>query len=656
MSKPKLIPISEKKIPLVKDWQTSTEEFELNGYGIGLVCGRLSGQVEAIDFDLKYDLSGTLMSRWKALVMESDKALLKKLVIQKTVSDGFHIVYRCEKIEGNKKLAQREANDEERVKGEKIKVLIETRGEGGYIAIAPTPGYKLLQGDFENIPLITENERELLINCSAQLNEYFQEYKPVQRDFKPQAGLSPFEDYNNRSDVVGLLQRHSWTVVKQKGSKVLLKRPGQTSAAHSGNYDEQRNWFSVFSSSTEFEPQKSYLPYAVYAILECKGDYAEASRQLYELGYGDRKQERVSETPQKKSKISLVDENYSFIAQPDDYVPYLTAVANGTLEMGKTTGMYKLDQHWLFKKGAFVIVNGHDNVGKSVVIWFLFLLAAMYHGWKGIIYTAENSVGFFYRKMIEFYWSEEYVKLSQEERDEAKQFIDLHFTVIRNGNELYNYEDILVMFEKINSKNKHELALIDPYNSLAEPDGVNGHSFHQKAISNLKLFGMNSGLSIYVNTHAVTEALRFTDKDGHPIAPKKAHVEGGGKVAAKADDFITMHRKTQHETDWMNTEIHVRKIKETETGGKPTIMNKPVVLRSKPKVVGFTCDSEDPVWNWRQVKKGILPVYHNPETRTFEERAPNWAQEEATAIKPNEDWQKNLSDEMEAMDEIEKHF
>ena len=122
----KLIPINEKKVPLVKDWQSSSEEFELNGYGVGLVCGKLSDNIEAIDIDLKYDLTGTLLQRYSDEIKNISPELLSKLVVQKTVSGGYHFIYRCNTIEGNKKLAQREATEQEKINGDKIKVLIET--------------------------------------------------------------------------------------------------------------------------------------------------------------------------------------------------------------------------------------------------------------------------------------------------------------------------------------------------------------------------------------------------------------------------------------------------------------------------------------------------------------------------------------------------
>ena len=66
-----------------------------------------------------------------------------------------------------------------------------------------------------------------------------------------------------------------------------------------------------------------------------------------------------------------------------------------------------------------------------------------------------------------------------------------------------------------------------------------------------------------------------------------ADSEGGGKWVNRASDFLVIHRYSQHPTDWMYSHLHVRKVKEMETGGRPTPMQEPVVMRSKAGNVGF---------------------------------------------------------------------
>jgi hypothetical protein len=84
-------------------------------------------------------------------------------------------------------------------------------------------------------------------------------------------------------------------------------------------------------------------------------------------------------------------------------------------------------------------------------------------------------------------------------------------------------------------------------------------------------------------------------------------VEGGQKWANKADDFLTVHRHVQDAEKWMITEVHVRKIKEVETGGKVTPHNAPVLVRMMRGGFAF-CENEmgieeSPIEKWHKRNK-----------------------------------------------------
>jgi hypothetical protein len=243
--------------------------------------------------------------------------------------------------------------------------------------------------------------------------------------------------------------------------------------ATSGNFDHEKNWFSVFTTSTEFEPERAYLPYAVYAILECSGDYSLASKKLYESGYGERQEaltkEKAPSTRVIQSRVDPEKEDFSLFATTEDYDSYLQAVRDGTLKMGLTTGSPALDAHFVLKEGAFVHINGIDNVGKSEIIWWMLLLAAMYHGWKGVIFSSENTLGAFMRRMIQFYWGKPLSGsnvMSQSEYEIAKKFIEKHFLLIKSQEDLYNYKDIINLAKIAQKKGDYQYGMIDPYNSL----------------------------------------------------------------------------------------------------------------------------------------------------------------------------------------------
>jgi hypothetical protein len=644
------MPVKANKMPIVKGWQTSTEKHNLrNCEGVGLVCGKLSGQLEVVDVDEKYSLDGKLFEKYKLLIHSADSSLLNKLCVQKTKGGGFHLLYRCSKIEGNQKLANRSTTDEEKkatyqevyqaeitkstpdaeakIKAEKaaandkVRVLLETRGEGGYIMCSPSKGYDFIFGDLISIQEITPEERETLHSCARQLNEVVEEIQIPKYSQPKTKGVSPFEDYNSRGDVVALLQGHGWKIVGQKGKKTVFLRPGQTTSASSGNFDHEKNWFSAFTTSTEFKPETAYLPYAVFALLECNMDFSEASRKLYDLGFGDRHEQKEKEkapsTRAIQSRVNVEDDDFSFLATPNDYDDYLQQVIDGTLKMGLTTGSPSLDEHFLFKEGNLVMTNGHDNTGKSVFVWWLLMLAAMLHGWRGIIFSSENTLGAFMRKMIQFYWGKSLTgrwAMNPSEYKIAKDFVEKHFLLIKAQEDLFNYKDIINMVKKARKKYKIDYGMIDPYNSLKiDLSGfskLSTHEYHYEALSEIKSYGQQTNFGWFVNHHAVTAALRAKDGEKkYPIAPQKADTEGGGKVSNKADDFITIHRITQHPTDWMVTEIHVRKIKDTETGGRPTSLDIPVKFEMYKNGCAFKERLEmggypvDPIAAWHE-KRG----------------------------------------------------
>ena len=341
----------------LRAWQSNRHD------AVCLLCGRASGHLECIDFDA----GGELFSEWWERVPPE---LRDRLVVQETPSGGCHVIYRCESpICGNLKLAQRRVDvtamgDE--TPRFKILTLIETRGEGGLFLCAPTAGYELIQGDLSAPPVITEAERDVLLQAAWELNEHMppvvngpassvaqgelsadnshngdcpsdnghsrQTTAEPGREFG-QAGLSaphthgsadnshraapatgnahtyafpqenataspygrhvanterPGDDFNARGDVRAVLQEHGWVCVPgRKGTdgNEYWRRPGKDSG---WSATLKGGVFYVFSSNASpFEPNQSYAPFAVYALLTCGGDYEQAARSLRERGFGN---------------------------------------------------------------------------------------------------------------------------------------------------------------------------------------------------------------------------------------------------------------------------------------------------------------------------------------------------------------------------------
>lgn len=286
--------VRERKFPAVGSWKTYQNrlpsELEISTWfanahdALCLVCGKVSGNLEVIDFDH----AGELFSAWKEKI---DPELYAKLVIEKTPSGGYHVAYRSAgEVCGNIKLAQgiREEG--------KLVTLIETRGEGGLFLCAPSEGYELIQGDFSAVTTVSSEERENLLSAAYELNEHLPKVErtivsiPDDNTFV----IRPGDDFNQRGDLRSLLLTYGWTPLHTQGENEYFRRPGKQSGGQSASYNGEV--FYVFSSNAvPFEPGEGYSPFQVYAILEHNGDYTQAAKTLLDNGYG------------KKAELAKVD-------------------------------------------------------------------------------------------------------------------------------------------------------------------------------------------------------------------------------------------------------------------------------------------------------------------------------------------------------------
>jgi hypothetical protein len=253
---------------------------------IAIIGGGVSGGLEIIDVDLKYDVTGTLWDR----LQEALKDLLPLLYVVRTKSGGYHLYYRCEEVQGNQKLAMRHATTAELKETPHAKeiVLIETRGEGGYVLAPPSEGYTK-EKEF-NINVITLEQRDSILAICRSFNEVIKEARTtnvvVDND---NFNVSPWDDYNSKCDVIALLEKHGWTWVESRGERDFLKRPGKTDSHISADYHKGLGLFKVFSTSTEFETGRGYKPFAIYALLEHNNNFSAAAKQLIKDGYGEQK-------------------------------------------------------------------------------------------------------------------------------------------------------------------------------------------------------------------------------------------------------------------------------------------------------------------------------------------------------------------------------
>jgi hypothetical protein len=292
--------------------------------------------------------------------------------------------------------------------------------------------------------------------------------------------------------------------------------------------------------------------------------------------------EIVNEEEKVTRKMKLEDGDMSFIAPDDSDERWINDFAEGRIELGLTTGHPDIDRHFVYKKD-FTIINGHSNIGKTTLVLHLMVNAAIRHNWKWIVYSSESRTASIKMRIMQYACDRSIKEMPYLTRKKAYEWVKDHFIFI-NNNKVFSYMDILLYCEKIMNYKKIDGILIDPYNSLrvdmSRTSGAGVHEYHYDAASEFLTFSNTNQVALWLNTHAITEAARRRGDDGLPVAPGAEDSEHGGKWVNRADNFLTFHRKIQHQVPQMKRtmEWHVRKIRETETGGDPTTVDSPILL------------------------------------------------------------------------------
>lgn len=280
------------RIPSVEE---TTKMFSNSGVRfVALIC---RDGIEAVDIDSKHQEEGQdIFAEYvEHLKFHSDgERILKSLLVESTKSNGYHFIYRCSKVENNKKLAYNSSRE----------VVLETRGNGGLLFIAPSEGYKVKRGDFLNIPEITEADRDLLMNVAKSFDrdpkkknkQDVPEIEIIRKEYRSsslgKSGLTSWDDYDSKDDVLGLLYNAGWVELASQSNRQWLyfNRPGAKNQSKiDGAWNRHSRYFYNFSGSDiNFDGDAGYSPTSIFAILNYDGDYSSACKELYRLDYGDR--------------------------------------------------------------------------------------------------------------------------------------------------------------------------------------------------------------------------------------------------------------------------------------------------------------------------------------------------------------------------------
>lgn len=238
--------------------------------------GKVSGNLVTLDFDEKH-YEG-LYDQWYAKLADDQKCLVDTCARSSTRNKGTHLRYRTETPHPTIKLARRFEWSEKEQK-EMIVTTAETKAERGYALIPHSAGYTLIHGDLLNLPLVTDEMHEELIDVLRTFNEVYDE-PATEYEYKPSDtpnGDRPGDRFNAQATWEEILEPHGWV----QESKGRWRRPGKGAGAGisaTTDYDGHPMLYVFSSSAAPFSEKKGYSKFHAYTLLNHDGDFKVAAR------------------------------------------------------------------------------------------------------------------------------------------------------------------------------------------------------------------------------------------------------------------------------------------------------------------------------------------------------------------------------------------
>ena len=340
--------------------------------GVGAICGAVSGNLEMLELEGRA-VAAQIHIQAKEMAENSGLGDIWQKIqdgyCEVTPSGGIHWLYRIKDglVPGNQKLARRPGENGG------VDVLCETRGEGGFVILAPSGGtchpsgesWKILSGSIATIPTITFAEREALFSIFKCFDEMPKIENIAQEVKSREVNLAlPGDDYNSKVTWDQILTPLGWSKVYTKGEATAWRRPGKNEGiSATTNFNGKDNLY-VFTTSTIFESEHSYSKFAAYATLEHSGNFKAAASALRSQGYGRAPELNTLQTlpSHSPSLVQLRDENEDLTTS--SWIPDFIN-SDAIFDEPEPSILRRADGHHIFYAGKINALFGESESGKT---------------------------------------------------------------------------------------------------------------------------------------------------------------------------------------------------------------------------------------------------------------------------------------------------
>lgn len=365
--------------------------------GIGVLTGATSGHVEMIELEGPMDAAVERLGKVAAKARDYAEVGMPDLLtriasgcVEQSAGGGLHLFIRVTDgpAMGNTKLAMSGG-----------KVVSETRGEGGFVVVAPTPArnghpegasYLFINGGHpaKTVEVTTEERDMLHLLFTLALDESEPEpvTAPASPTSAPREGLSAFDDYRQRVTWRDILAPLGWREgpTMADGRTHWTRPGGQGFEGTSATTIEDGPMF-VFSTSVAMPQEVGLSKGQVYAHLHHGGDMSTAARTLAAEGYGD---------PLPSRELPAWEAELDPDATPEEKAEAVTSWVRENLPLLDWESLWadETEEEWLVEpllaRRRLVAIYSQPKVGKSLLM--LEMAAALASG-RGVLGNAPTT-------------------------------------------------------------------------------------------------------------------------------------------------------------------------------------------------------------------------------------------------------------------------
>ena len=232
------------------------------------------------------------------------------------------------------------------------------------------------------------------------------------------------------------------------------------------------------------------------------------------------------------------------------------------LERGETVGHKSFDHKFSFKTSQLTAVTGVPTHGKSNFLEHLCMRLSAQSGWKFGVFSpehyplqlhfsvlAEKFIGKSFRKDTHF------PRISKDELQRAKDFIDSHYHFIRPDGDVFTIDGILDSAKQLIKRYGINALILDPYNKIhANMNGKSETQYINEFLTKLTIFKQKYDIHIFLVAHPRKMG---KDENGLYDVPTLYDIAGSANFYNQVDNGITVYRDFSNDT----TRAYIQKVK-----------------------------------------------------------------------------------------------